>query len=139
MIRRKTSIQRKRSAARSSDRCPTCKLGTLHRVVGTTEVEVAPGCVYLVAASWSACDHCHQTRMSREQRTASEVAAYARHRLVVLERDGWACQRCGGTGGVLHVAHKEGCSRARNPGATKHALENLEACCASCHGEEHGW
>ena len=102
------------------------------------DVEVAPGCVYLVAASWTECDHCYRQRLSREQRKAADVAAYARHRLVVLERDGFVCQRCGRSGSELHVAHKVGFSRARNPGPTKHALDHLESCCSACHAVEHG-
>lgn len=145
-MKRSTPLRRRnrlRSAPRRKvpHRCPECKLGALVVVEDLTlPIAVAPGCIYQVDVPRArACPVCDLVFLTPAQRTRAEAEAYRLHRVRVLERDHYTCQRCGRRGGQLEVAHKIGWSRARNPGATKHALEHLEACCLDCHRAEHEW
>ena len=83
------------------------------------------------------CPNCQYEWVHPTISNMARTAAYQRHCERVLERDGWECQRCHTQGVPLQVAHKEGFSRARNPGPEKNAMRNLEACCMPCHDEEH--
>ena len=57
------------------------------------------------------------------------AAAWRRLRRVVIERDGWSCQRCG-RHAPLEVHHADG-----DPGNNE--LENLTTLCRRCHIELH--
>lgn len=50
----------------------------------------------------------------------------------VLKRDGYECQRCGGSNTELHVHHQMPISKGGS-----HKLSNLETVCSSCHATEH--
>lgn len=64
---------------------------------------------------------------------ARESQVWAANRLVVLERDGRRCVRCGSTH-YLHVHHRE----HWNPDdPATHEPDNLETLCAGCHRREH--
>jgi len=118
--------------------CPGCKVGRMVPGDITVSVEVAPGYSYLVPVRQVlVCEECKQARFTKQQRVWVDQDAYRQHREVVLQRDGYACCRCGAQGVQVEVAHRVGVSRARNPGREKHALSNLETCCLSCHRREH--
>ena len=69
-------------------------------------------------------DHRVWNRVSRKR--------WARVRRVVLDRDGWRCQRCH-RAGALEVHHKV---RVQD-GGSWYDLNNLETLCRRCHIEEH--
>ena len=145
-LRRKTTLRRTaigKVHARREQRCPGCHCRELvlgHGLVAP--IAVAPGCVYqVITAAARLCACCGMVVLSLAQRRAADADAYAQHRQVILERDGWRCRRCGrggpGSGVTVEVAHTIGFSRARNPGPTKHAPVHLEVCCLDCHRAEH--
>lgn len=57
-------------------------------------------------------------------------------RLRIFERDGWACQICGGKDGTLHVHHIAYAPNGSEPWDDPDAL--LLTACESCHEREHG-
>lgn len=123
-------------------RCPVCKLGWMGRVQEhRMAVEVAPGESYdvVLCSGVTICDRCCEVRLAKEAQRFLKVEADRQQRARVMERDGYCCARCGRSDRPLHKAHKVGKSRARNPGPTRNAIENQEACCDICHGQEHGW
>ena len=58
---------------------------------------------------------------------------WARVRLLVLDRDHWACVTCGRSG-RLEVDHRVSIEH----GGEMYAMENLQALCRSCHVAKHG-
>lgn len=78
-----------------------------------------------------AADHDAQLRASHDWRDY-DGDEWRRARKAALERDGFACLRCGTTAGSLLVHHR----RPLADGGT-HALANLATLCAPCHGIAH--
>jgi hypothetical protein len=65
-------------------------------------------------------------------RTGGYPEDWDERRRQVLERDGYACQRCGATDRSLHVHHVTPISEGGS-----HDLTNLETLCERCHADEH--
>ncbi len=115
-------------------RCKQCHLGEPVKHERWIDVWVADGCEYEVLAVGKLCTHCQDFSLSKAETKRSQSFAYVQHKLVVLERDGWRCQRCG-KGHFLEVHHIVRRSRA---GKNKHSLANLTTLCVCCHKAEHG-
>ncbi len=127
------------SASRLRARCPACKLGVL-RSAGPVwvAVEVAPDSTYRIYVDvLLRCSECGAWWVSDLLYQRLRWRAYQDHCALIMARDDFTCQRCGTTGEPMEAAHKRGRSRARNPGPTKHAQENMECCCVRCHRAEH--
>ena len=59
---------------------------------------------------------------------------WQRKRLSVLNRDKWACVKCGNTKMELHVDHKAYRGRLR---AWEYRMDELQTLCRDCHSEKH--
>lgn len=66
-------------------------------------------------------------------RHSSRGPAWQATRLAVIERDGYACTRCGERVGPWEVHHLKPTSK----GGTDD-LDNLVTLCVGCHHDEHG-
>ena len=69
--------------------------------------------------------------MSWHNKDKPNLTRWRRVRLQVLDRDGWACVRCGRKGRI-EVDHK----KPLEEGGEMYSLSNLAALCRGCHIEK---
>lgn len=60
---------------------------------------------------------------------------WQRKRLIIFERDGWACVACSNTNETLHVHHKY---YAKGKKPWEYPDGDLETLCSTCHKNKHG-
>ena len=95
---------RRKTKIRAGKRCPECKVGTLSAESRALECEIAPGFVYLVEGVPGYGCECGEWRPARawgegtkrSHRTWRE--AWAIHRRIIIERDGYGYGYGDGTG-----------------------------------------
>lgn len=92
------------------------------------------GFLYCSGACKKACPTYQQKKYPKGFREATSREVQPELRQMVLERDGWVCQKCGATEVELHCHHIEGVMQ--NP-IESADIDNCITLCKSCHKEVH--
>ena len=100
------------------------------------ELKVCNRCGVLHPGTGPTCDGCYRPKVKRPQQVERDrlysSARWRKVRRAVLDRDAYACRRCG-KGDDLIVHH----DREAYSGHDPLDADNLETLCRACHAREH--